>query len=163
MDLKLKDKVALVLAASKGLGKASAEALSAEGAKVVICSRNADELNKTAAEIQQKTGNPVVAFVADVSIAEQVHHLIQKTVETFGGLDILVNNGGGPPFSNFETFDDEAWQKAFELTLFAFARTGRAVLPYMKQAGSGRIINIISGSVKSVLNNAVLSTATRMG
>ena len=163
MDLKLKNKVALVLAASKGLGKASAFALSAEGAKVVISSRNAEELNKTAAEIQAQTGNPVVAIPADVSDAAQIRSLIQKTAETFGGIDILLNNGGGPPFSHFETFDDEAWQKAFELTLLAFARTGREVLPYMKKAGGGRIINIVSSSAKSVLNNAVLSTAMRMG
>jgi 3-oxoacyl-[acyl-carrier protein] reductase len=163
MDLKLKDKVALVLAASKGLGRASALALSAEGAKVVICSRDADELKKTAAEIHKQTGNPVVSILADISDGEQVIDLIKKTAETFGGIDILVNNGGGPPFDKFETFDDEAWQKAFDLTLLAFARTSRNVLPYMKEAGSGRIINIISGSVKSVLNNAVLSTAMRMG
>src|ERR1700744_5018990 len=106
MDLKLKDKVALVLAASKGLGKASAIALSAEGAKVVICSRNADELKKTAAEIHQQTGNAVVAIPADVSDGERLTDLIQKTAETFGGIDILVNNGGGPPFDKFENFDD---------------------------------------------------------
>jgi len=163
MDLHLKNKVALVLAASKGLGRASALALSSEGAKVAICSRNADELKQTAAEIHKETGNPVIAIAADVSDAAQALDLIQKTAEAFGGIDILVNNGGGPPFAQFETFDDEAWQKAFELTLFAFARTGRAVLPYMKKAGGGRIINIISGSVKAVLNNAVLSTAMRMG
>lgn len=163
MDLKLKNKVALVLAASKGLGRASALALSAEGAKVAICSRNAEELKRTAAEIHQQTGNPVIAIAADVSDAAQVKNLIEETAKTFGGIDILVNNGGGPPFDKFENFDDEAWQKAFESTLFAFARTGREVLPYMKNAGSGRIINIISGSVKAVLNNAVLSTAMRMG
>ncbi|MBS1502687.1 MAG: SDR family oxidoreductase [Bacteroidetes bacterium] len=163
MDLKLKNKVALVLAASKGLGRASASALSAEGAKVAVCSRNEDELKKTAAEIQQQTGNPVIAIAADVSDAEQVHNLIQKTVETYGAIDILVNNGGGPPFDKFENFDDGAWQKAFELTLLGFSRTSRDVLPYMKKAGGGRIINVISGSVKSVLNNAVLSTAMRMG
>ncbi|MBS1526875.1 MAG: SDR family oxidoreductase [Bacteroidetes bacterium] len=163
MDLKLKGKIALVLAASKGLGHASALALSAEGAKVAICSRNEKELNKAAAEIQQQTGQAVIAIPADVSDAQQVRSLIQKTAETFGGIDILVNNGGGPPFDRFENFDDEAWQKAFELTLLGFSRTSREVLPYMKKAGGGRIINIISGSVKSVLNNAVLSTAMRMG
>jgi 3-oxoacyl-[acyl-carrier protein] reductase len=163
MDLKLKDKIALVLAASKGLGRASALALSAEGAKVAICSRNETELQKAATEIQHQTANPVIAITADVSNANQVNGLIKKTAETFGGIDILVNNGGGPPFDKFENFDDEAWEKAFELTLLAFARTGRAVLPYMKNGGGGRIINIISGSVKSVLNNAVLSTAMRMG
>jgi 3-oxoacyl-[acyl-carrier protein] reductase len=163
MDLKLKDKVAIVLAASKGLGKASALALSAEGAKVVISSRNADELKKTAAEIQQQTGNEVIAITADVSVAEQMTALIKKTAETFGRIDILLNNGGGPPFDKFEHFDDEQWRKAFDLTILAFARTSREVLPYMQKAGSGRIINIISGSVKSVLNNAVLSTSMRMG
>src|ERR1700759_2039836 len=101
MDLQLKDKVALVLAASKGLGRASALALSAEGAKVAICSRNAEELNKTAKEIEHRTGNPVIAIVADVSDAEQVRNLIQKTSATFGGIDILLNNGGGPPFDKF--------------------------------------------------------------
>lgn len=163
MDLQLKDKVALVLAASKGLGKASAIALSAEGAKVVISSRNADELNKTAEEIRQQTGNEVIAIPADVSNAGQIKSLIKETAGAFGRIDILLNNGGGPPFDKFETFDDQAWQKAFELTILSFARTSREVLPYMKRAGGGRIINIISGSVKSVLNNAVLSTSMRMG
>lgn len=163
MDLKLKDKVALILAASKGLGKASALALSAEGAKVAISSRNAEELNKTAAEIRQQTGNEVIAIPADVSDGEQIKALIKKTADTFGRIDILLNNGGGPPFDKFETFDDETWQKAFDVTILSFARTSHEVLPYMKKAGSGRIINIISGSVKSVLNNAVLSTSMRMG
>jgi 3-oxoacyl-[acyl-carrier protein] reductase len=163
MDLKIKDKVALVLAASKGLGKASAMALSAEGANVVISSRNVEELNKTANEIRQQTGNNVMAIPADVSDSEQIKSLIKKTADTFGRIDILLNNGGGPPFDKFETFDDETWQKAFDLTILGFARTSREVLPYMKKAGGGRIINIISGSVKSVLNNAVLSTSMRMG
>jgi 3-oxoacyl-[acyl-carrier protein] reductase len=163
MDLHLKNKVAIVLAASKGLGKASALALSAEGAIVAISSRNAEELNKTAAEIQQQTGNRVMAITADVSDAEQMTALIKKTADSFDRIDILLNNGGGPPFDKFENFGDEQWQKAFELTLLSFARNSRDVLPYMQKAGGGRIINIISGSVKSVLNNAVLSTAMRMG
>jgi 3-oxoacyl-[acyl-carrier protein] reductase len=163
MDLRLKDKVAIVLAASKGLGRAAALALSAEGAKVVISSRNAEELNKAAAEIQQQTGNQVIAIPADVSDGKQVIELIKKTADTFGRIDILLNNAGGPPFDKFENFNDEQWQKAFELSLLSFARTGREVLPYMQKAGAGRIINIISGSVKSVLVNSVLSTAMRMG
>lgn len=163
MNLKIKNKVAIVLAASKGLGKASALALSAEGAKVVISSRNMDELNRTAEEIRQQTGNEVIAIAADVADAEQMKALIKKTADTFGRIDILLNNGGGPPFDKFETFNDEAWQKAFELTVLSFARNSREVLPYMKKACGGRIINIISGSVKSVLNNAVLSTSMRMG
>src|SRR5437879_5460388 len=124
MDLKLKDKVAIVLAASKGLGRAVALALSAEGAKVVISSRNADELSKAAAEIQQQTGNQVVAIPADVSDGQQIIELIKKTADIFGRIDILLNNAGGPPFDKFENFSDEQWQKAFELSLLSFARTG---------------------------------------
>ena len=163
MDLKLKDKVAIVLAASKGLGRAVALALSAEGAKVVISSRDGAALSKTAAEIQKQTGNEVIAIPADVSNSEQVIDLIKKTAETFGRIDILLNNAGGPPFDKFENFSDEQWQKAFDVSLLSFARTGREVLPHMQKAGAGSIINIISGSAKSVLNNSVLSTAMRMG
>lgn len=152
-----------MLAASKGLGKAIATALSAEGARVVIGSRNEAELNKTAGEIKKLTGNEVIAIPVDVSDGERVESLIGQTVSRFGTIDILVNNGGGPPFDKFEHFNDEAWQKAFELTLFSFARTSKLVLPHMQKAGGGRIINIISGSVKSVLANSVLSTSMRMG
>ncbi|GAC1554253.1 MAG: SDR family oxidoreductase [Mucilaginibacter sp.] len=163
MDLKLTNKVAIVLAASKGLGKAIATVLSAEGAKVVIGSRDENELNRTAGEIQKLTGNEVLAIPVDVSNAGQVKNLVEKAAGHFGRIDILLNNGGGPPFDKFEKFNDEAWQKAFELTLLSFARTSRLVLPHMQKTGSGRIINIISGSVKSVLANSVLSTSMRMG
>ena len=163
MDLKLTDKVAVVLAASKGLGKAIATSLSAEGAKVIIGSRNEVELNKTAEEIQKLTGNLVIAIAVDVSNGGQIENFIQKAGDQFGRIDILLNNAGGPPFDKFENFDDAAWQKAFELNLLSVARTSRLVLPYMKITGSGRIINIVSGSVKSMLANSVLSTSMRMG
>ncbi|HEY4327930.1 MAG TPA: SDR family oxidoreductase [Mucilaginibacter sp.] len=163
MDLKLTNKVAIVLAASKGLGKAIATALSAEGAKVIIGSRDEKELNNTATEIHKLTGNEVIAIPVDVTNGEQVKNFIQKAADRFDHIDILLNNGGGPPFNKFENFDEDAWQKAFELTLLSFARTSRLVLPHMQKTGSGRIINIISGSVKSVLGNSVLSTSMRMG
>ncbi|MFD0794794.1 SDR family NAD(P)-dependent oxidoreductase [Mucilaginibacter litoreus] len=163
MDLKLTNKVAIVLAASKGLGKAIALALAAEGARVVIGSRSQTELNKTAEEIEQATGNQVTAIAVDVANAAEVGSFIHKVAETHGRIDILLNNAGGPPFDKFENFDDEQWQKAFELNLLSMARTSRLVLPYMRSTGSGRIINIISGSVKSILANSVLSTAMRMG
>ncbi len=163
MDLKLNNKVAIVLAASKGLGKAIATALSAEGAKIIIGSRDEIELNKTAEAIHTLTGNEVVAIPVDVSDSSQVIRFIQKAAETFGRVDILINNAGGPPFNKFENFDEEAWQKAFELNLLSFARTSRLILPHLQKTGSGRIINIISGSVKAVLANSVLSTSMRMG
>jgi len=163
MDLKLDNKVAVVLAASKGLGKAIATALSAEGAKVIIGSRDENELQQAAKEISAVTGNEVIAMAVDVGDAARITDFIEKAAIAFGKIDILVNNSGGPPFNKFENFDDEAWQQAFNLTLLSFARTSRLALPHMKKTGSGRIINIISGSVKSVLANSVLSTSMRMG
>lgn len=163
MDLKLTNKVAVVLAASKGLGRAIATTLSAEGARVIIGSRNADELNKTASEIQQLTGNEVIAIPVDVSESHDREKFITQAAAKFGRIDILLNNAGGPPFDKFENFDEQAWQKAFELNLLSVAHLSRLALPYLKQSGNGRIINIISGSVKSVLANSVLSTSMRMG
>lgn len=163
MDLKLTNKVAIVLAASKGLGKAIATSLSAEGAKVIIGSRDGQELAKTAAEIHGITSGDVIAIPVDVSDGDAVKDFIEQAAAKFGRIDILLNNAGGPPFNKFENFDDDAWQKAFELNLLSFARTSRLVLPHMQKTGSGRIINIISGSVKAVLATSVLSTAMRMG
>jgi len=163
MDLKLKGKVAIVLAASKGLGKAIATSLSAEGALVVIGSRNGAELDSTAEKISSITGNEVIAVATDVSNAEETDALVTATIERFGRIDILVNNSGGPTFDKFENFGDDDWQQAFDLTLKSFVRLSRLALPYMKEAGSGRIINIIGSSVKSVLDNSVLSTSMRMG
>lgn len=163
MDLNLTNKVALVLASSKGLGKAIATTLAQEGASVIIASRNTDELNKTAKEIEDLTGSKVVVIPADVSKAADAGNLVNQVAKQFGRIDILINNAGGPPFNTFEKFDDEEWQKAFELNLLSFARLSRLVLPHMQKTGSGRIINIISGSVKSVLANSVLSTSMRMG
>lgn len=163
MDLQLKNKIAVVLAASKGLGKAIAKELSAEGANVIIGSRDQAALDKTAAEISLQTGNPVVSITVDVANPESLASFIKAAANAFGGIDILVNNAGGPPFDQFENFDDLQWQQAFDMNLMSFARASKQVLPYMKQAGGGRIINVISGSVKSVLAGSVLSTAMRMG
>jgi 3-oxoacyl-[acyl-carrier protein] reductase len=163
MDLKLTGKVAIVLASSKGLGKAIATTLAQEGATVIIASRNTDELNKTASEITKLTGTEVIAIPADVAQVADTENLINEVAGRYGKVDILVNNAGGPPFDLFEKFNDEQWQKAFELNLLSFARLSRLALPHMQKVGSGRIINIISGSVKSVLANSVLSTTMRMG
>ncbi len=163
MDLKLNNKIAVVLAASKGLGRAIATTLSAEGAKVIIGSRNEAELTKTAVEIKQLTGNEVVAIQVDVTNLQQIESFIQKAAAIFGGIDILVNNAGGPPFDKFENFDDAAWQNAFNLNLMSVARASRLALPYLQKSNGGRIINLISVSVKSVLATSVLSTSMRMG
>ena len=163
MDLQLKGKTALVLAASKGLGKACAATLVSEGADIIIGARNAATLEGTATELRTLGKGRVMAVPVDVTDATQVANIISTAATTFGKIDILVNNAGGPPFASFESFDDNAWQKAFDLSLLSTVRFCRLVLPHMRKTGSGRIINIISLSVKTYVPNSILSTSMRMG
>lgn len=163
MDLGLREKVAIVMAASKGLGRASADALAAEGARVTIGARGAEMLEKTAREIQQATGSRVLAVPTDVTRAEDVEGIVAATVREFGRIDILVNNAGGPPAGTFEAFGDAQWQAAFELNLLSTVRLIRLALPHMRKTGSGRIINIVSTSVKQPIDGLLLSNAIRSG
>src|SRR5579883_2188934 len=163
MDLGLTGKVALVAAASKGLGRASAAALAAEGANVVITARNRTELEQTAQEIRQASNSNVLAYPMDLHHPEEITALVDRTIATFGGIDILVNNTGGPPVGTFETLSDEQWQDAFELILLSAVRLIRAVLPSMKQRPGGRIIQIVSSSVKQPIQGLLLSNALRPG
>jgi 3-oxoacyl-[acyl-carrier protein] reductase len=163
MDLQLKGKTALVLAASKGLGKACATALAAEGADVVIGARNPAALNAAAAEINAAGNGRALAIPVDVQEPEAAQTIIDAAIKAFGKIDILVNNAGGPPFGKFESFDEAAWQSAFQLTLLSAVRLSRLVIPHMRKTGSGRIINITSLTVKTLLADSVLSTSLRMG
>ena len=163
MDLGLHDKVAIVMAASKGLGRASAAALAAEGARVTIGARGAQVLEETAQEIQQATGSRVLAVPTDVTRAEDLEAIVDATVREFGRIDILVNNAGGPPAGTFEAFGDAQWQAAFELNLLSTVRLIRLVLPHMRKTGSGRIINIVSTSVKQPIDGLLLSNSIRSG
>ena len=163
MDLGLQDKVAIVMAASKGLGRACASALAAEGARITIGARGVQALEKTAQEIQKATRSRVLAVPADVTKAESIEAIVAKTVHEFGRIDILVNNAGGPPSGNFESFGDDQWQAAFELNLLSAVRLVRLVLPHMRKTGSGRIINIVSTSVKQPIDGLLLSNAIRSG
>ncbi len=163
MNLELQGKVAVVLAASKGLGRASALALASEGAFVAIGSRDRLALEKTAQDIQEQTGSRVLAVPCDVTREEDLHAIVAKTVEEFGRIDILVNNAGGPPPGKFDAFNDSDWQSAFELTLLSTVRVIRLVIPHMRRIGSGRIINIVSTSVKQPIPSLLLSNAIRPG
>lgn len=163
MDLQLTGKTAIVLAASKGLGKACAMTLAAEGADVIIGARNPATLEAAATEIRATAKGRVMALPVDVQDAGRTATFINATVKEFGKIDILVNNAGGPPFGKFESFDDAAWQAAFGLTLLSTVRCSRLVIPYMRKTGSGRIINITSLSVKTYLPDSVLSTSLRLG
>ncbi len=163
MDLGLKGKVAIVLAASKGLGRASAAALAAEGAHVVIGARNEQALCEAAEQMRHGSGSRVLAVPTDVTKPEQLSAIVDAAVREFGRVDILVNNAGGPPPGTFETFNDAQWEAAFELTLLSVVRLIRLVLPHMRKQGSGRIINIVSTSVKQPIDNLLLSNAIRPG
>jgi 3-oxoacyl-[acyl-carrier protein] reductase len=163
MDLGLEGKVALVMAASKGLGRAVATELAREGARVVISSRDADALAQTAAEIAEETGAEVEHRAADLTRAEDVWTLVSHVTDRFGGVDVLVNNTGGPPAGTFDDFDDEGWQFAFELVLMSLIRAVRGVLPSMRERGGGRIVNIASSSIKQPIENLILSNTFRAG
>jgi len=158
----LQDKVALVAASSKGLGRAIAYGLAKEGARVAICARGEEALAQTAAEIEGATGSPVLAMVADLTNKENVENLVARVVEEFGGLDILVANAGGPPPGLFVDLSDEKWEEAFHLTLMSAVRLCREVIPHMRRQGGGRIITMTSISVKQPVENLMLSNSLRL-
>lgn len=161
MDLHLKDKRALVTGSSRGLGFATARSLSLEGCCVAINSRSPDSLNAAAQAIRQASGGEVVPLAGDIAqpaIAEQIVHQAAKEL---GGLDILVTNTGGPPAGRFDSFDDTAWQKAFELILLSHVRLIRAALPYLRQSPVASVLTLTSYSVKQPIPNLVLSNSVR--
>ncbi len=163
MDLGLRDKVALVTAASKGLGRAAAMELAREGAAVAIAARTAAGVEAAAAEIRAATGARVLAVTADVSREADLIRLAGEVTAIYGRIDVLVNNAGGPPPGRFSEVSDEDWLHAAELTLLSAVRLTRLVLPGMRARRWGRIVNITSISVKQPIATLVLSNALRSG
>jgi 3-oxoacyl-[acyl-carrier protein] reductase len=163
MDLGLLDKVALVTAASKGLGKAVALYLAQEGADVAICARDEECLGEAAGEIEAATGRQVLAFPADVSDPQAMDALVKAVVERFGRIDILVINAGGPPPGQFLDLTVEDWEGAAQLTLMSAVRLCYAVAPLMKAQGIGSILAMTSITVKQPLPNLILSNSLRLG
>ena len=163
MDLGLRGKTALVTAASKGLGRAIATELAREGARVVISSRDEEALAGTAGEIREETGAEVEYRAADLTRAADIEGLVAHVLARFGGLDVLVNNTGGPPTGNFADLDDEAWDLAFRQIILSLVRCVRGVIPSMRERGGGRIVNVASTSVKQPIDNLLLSNTFRAG
>lgn len=161
MDLGLRNKVALVAAASRGLGRAIADALAAEGTSLVICARGADELEIAKRSIESRTGANVHAIAADVSDLAQLQRLASQAVAKWGRIDILVTNAGGPPAGTFDTHAWETWERAVNLTLRSAVELTRAVLPGMRERKWGRIINVTSIAVKQPVDNLMLSNSIR--
>ncbi len=162
MDLQLKNKVAVVMAASRGLGAGTARAFAEEGANVVISARDETALKATAETLRKQTGAYVVPIVADASKAEDVQRLMDTVHRDFGRIDALIANAGGPPAGRFMEFDDAAWQSAIDVTLMSAVRAARAVIPIMKKQHDGSIVFITSVSVKHAIDNLVFSNSLRM-
>ena len=148
MDLALRDKVAIVTGSSKGLGLASARALAEEGCRVTICARGEAALAEAAAQLTALSGSQdkdrVLAVAADLTTAAGVEAVVSRTVEAFGGLDILVNNVGVAKGAGIVDTSDEEWQASFDQTLFPAVRASRLAVPLMRRRGGGAIVMIAS-------------------
>jgi len=161
MDLGLTGKRALVLAASSGLGRATATELAREGAQVALCSRELDRAKAAAADIHRETGAVVHAFECDVADGAALEKLFEDAVAAMGGLDLLVSNAGGPPPGGFAGADEAAWDRAYQLTLQSVVRSARLALPHLQQAGGGSILALASSSVVQPIPNLLLSNVFR--
>jgi 3-oxoacyl-[acyl-carrier protein] reductase len=161
MDLGLKDQVALVTAASKGLGKAAAMALAREGARVAMCARS-ELVEKAAAEIRAAAGAEVLALRADVTDPAQVQELVRRTLDHFGQIDILIVNAGGPPPGSFLDLKPADWEAGIQTTLLSALYLCYAVVPHMVERGRGSIVATQSYSVKTPLDRLITSNSLRM-
>jgi 3-oxoacyl-[acyl-carrier protein] reductase len=157
VDLGLKGRTAIVCGASAGLGLASAESLAEDGANVVMFARREEELKREAARLG------AVAVTGDVTLAADLGRLVETALDAFGGIDVVVWNGGGPPAGPAAAVTDEALTSAYELVLLPALRLIRLCLPYLEQSGRGRVIAITSATVKEPTPHLALSNALRPG
>jgi 3-oxoacyl-[acyl-carrier protein] reductase len=163
MNLALEDKPVLVMASGSGIGFGVALEFAREKAKVMLFDISEENLKEAQAKILDLTQNQVEYTVGDMTKRQDIETVIKRTNDTFGSIFALFNNTGGPPAGRFEQFDDQAWVNAFELTLLGYVRSIREVLPIMRKAGIGRIVNNTSSSIKRVIDNLILSNAFRTG
>ena len=162
MDLGLKNKRAFVTGASRGLGYATALLLAKEGCRVVINSRDDDKIKAAAEKITTETGTQVIGLAGDVTTPSVPQYLLEQTVKSLDGIDILITNTGGPPAGSFEVFDDAAWHKAVELSFMSHVRLIRTALPHLRKSDSPSVLTVTSYVVKQPMNNLVLSNSIRV-
>jgi 3-oxoacyl-[acyl-carrier protein] reductase len=163
MDLELKDKVVMIAAASRGLGFGIARAVAREGALISIASRNKDEIGQAAKQLREETGASVDPYVCDVTNNDDILGWVANTIAKSGSIYGLVVNSGGPPPGPFASADDDDWKDAFQLTLLSSIRLIRAVLPSMRETGTGAIVTSTSSSVIEPVDNLILSNVMRAG
>jgi len=161
MELGLKGKVALVAAASKGLGRAAAMELAREGSRLAILARS-ERLEATAEDLRAQTGAEVLSIRTDLTHADEVHAAVRQTLAHFGQIDILIVNAGGPPPGNFLGLSESDWETAFQLTVMSAVRLCYAVVPPMVERGSGSIVATQSYTIKQPMPNLILSNALRL-
>ncbi|MGD8276695.1 MAG: SDR family oxidoreductase [Gemmatimonadota bacterium] len=161
MDLGLEGKVALIGGSSRGLGRAAAGELAAEGAAVVLCARNAEAVRETARTIAGSTGVPTLGIAADLSVAGEPERVTAEAAAALGPIDVLVTNTGGPPAGRFEEHGPDVWRGAVAQLFESVVALTRAVLPGMKARGWGRIINVTSIAVKQPVDDLILSNSVR--
>lgn len=161
MDLGLNGKVALVAAASTGLGRAVAEELASEGASLILCARGEERLNATCDEIRQRTGAGILGVAGDLSIQADIERIVEVGVKRFSQIDILVTNTGGPPAGRFESLSRADWVNATTNLLTSVVELTKLVLPGMKKRRWGRVLNITSIAVKQPVDNLMLSNSIR--
>ncbi|MFB6097634.1 MAG: SDR family oxidoreductase [Salinibacter sp.] len=162
MDLGIDGNAALVLASSSGLGKASAKSLAREGAHVVVNGRNEEQLADAVRELEPVGNGDVIGHAGDITDPETATQLVETTVESFGGLDHLVTNAGGPPSGPFLETTDDDWYEAYDLLVMSAVRLIRAAEEPLRADGGGTIVNITSRSVKEAIDSLVLSNSVRM-
>lgn len=163
MDLGIAGKTALVTASSKGIGKACAALLAAQGANVVMCARGRSQLDLAASEVKAAAKADVLAMPADVTQSDQVHALVAKALEKFQSVDILVAIGGSPKRGGFDAITEDDLLQAFEMSVLAIFRLVKAVLPSMRARRWGRIVTVQSRAVREPIPELVSSVATRPG
>ena len=161
MDLGLKNKVALVAGASKGLGRAVARELAAEGACIAICSRNREQIRAAAEQIHLETGAEVFHDQADITRPEEIRTFVTNVVRRFGDIQILVTNSGGPTAGLFVSLRPQDWSQAVTLNLMSVISLCSEVIPYMQRNRWGRIVNITSIGVKQPLDGQMLANSVR--
>jgi 3-oxoacyl-[acyl-carrier protein] reductase/bacilysin biosynthesis oxidoreductase BacG len=166
VNSQLQGKVALITGASRGIGKAVAERFAAEGVRLAICSRNEEDLQRAAEEIQSQTRADIVAVKANMARANDIRRFVATAVKKFSRIDLLVNNAGGGHVGGILAAEDEAWEYHLQLKLLGYVRMAREVIPHMKASGGGRIVNVIGmagkepgplSMIPGVMNAALLN------